>query len=381
MPTAFHVRALESVVRIELEDSLSPDEQVLIADQWSDLRLTDVDATAASVLRARVGDPSVQPESRDGIRFLTAGSAEELADVIASAVTLTGIGDLAGEALMLHAAAVARPDGGVIGFVGPSGRGKTTAALELGRSFDYVTDETLAVRPDGTVIPFPKPLSIGERPAHKRLGNAASLGLRSATGDSLRLEAIVLLDRRPGFDRPVVEWVPLTEALEHLVPQTSYLSAMLRPLRTLVDLVTSTGGIRRVTYSEASTLATVVDEIVALRDDVDSVLLDVSNESQRDCDCARGREETPGLDGTYRRTKHSDALMVDDRLIVLRPNEVTVLDGVGPVVWLAASDSTDDELREAALNELPPPPPGVDPAEVVAAAVRQLVSAELLAKR
>lgn len=381
MSRAFHVRALTSVVRVEFDDSVTPEALELLTQPWADLRLPDWDGPATPVLRGAIGDPRDQPESRDGIRHLTATSAEELADSIASALTLIGIGDLAGEALMLHAAAVSLDDGRVIGFVGPSGRGKTTAALELGGSFGYVTDETLAVRPDGSVIPFPKPLSIGERPAHKRLADAAALGLRAAPADDLRLEAIVLLDRRPGLERPEVESVSLVDALTDLVPQTSYLAALPSPLRTLADLVRSTGGIRRVSYSEASTLASAVDEILATRHDDRAMLIDVSEESQRDCDCSRGAVEEPRPVGTYRRTKHSDALMVDDRLIVLRPNEVTVLDGLGPVVWLAASDSTDDDLREAALNEVGAPPPGIDATAVVAEAVAQLVNAELLAKR
>ena len=84
---------------------------------------------------------------------------------------------------------------------------------------------------------------------------------------------------------------------------------------------------------------------------------------------------------TYRRTQHTDALLVDEQLLVLRPNEVTVLDGVGPIVWLAANDSTDDELREAAISQLGEPPEGVDSSQVVAATIQELMDAQLLARR
>jgi hypothetical protein len=57
---------------------------------------------------------------------------------------------------------------------------------------------------------------------------------------------------------------------------------------------------------------------------------------------------------------------------------VTVLDGVGPIVWLAANDSTEDELRSAAVRQLPTPPEGVDPAVVIAAVIDELIESKLL---
>jgi hypothetical protein len=388
MPTAFNVRALTSTVQIELEDTLDPDEQKAITSQWADL-MVEPDAVPVQTIRGGIGQP-VDETRRGNVTPLLALSADELADRIASAVTLVGIGDLSGEALMLHAAAVSLDDGRVVGFIGPSGRGKTTAARALGESFGYVTDETLAVRVDGSVVPYPKPLSIGERPSYKRPTSASSLGLGLAPADGLHLAALVLLDRQPDVRQPRVESISLTEALPDLVPQTSYFSQIERPLRALVQLVQSTGGVRRVVYSDASTLPALIDEIIATTYDDDSVVTDVASDSLRDCDCYGGllpdasvATDSPAevIPGTYRRAQHTDALLIDDQLLVLRPHEVTVLEGVGPVVWLAANDSTDDDLHQAAMRELPEPPEGVDPSHVIAAAIQQLVDAQLLARR
>jgi hypothetical protein len=290
---------------------------------------------------------------------------------------------------MLHAAGIATDDGRVIGFIGPSGRGKTTASRALGSAFGYVTDETLAVMPDGVVVPYAKPLSLGERPGSKRTEAASALGLKPAAGRELRLAALVLLDRRPGIDRPYVELLELTEVLAELVPQTSFLTELDNPLRTLAEIAMSTGGVRRVVYSEADGLPALVDEILATTSDDQATLTDVAT-AERDCDCFNdvlqaeltGTEipHVVGAPGTYRRASHLDALLVDDQLLVMTPGVVTVLDGVGPIVWLAASDSTEDELRAAALRQLPEPPEGVDPSAVIASVIEELVQGDLLVR-
>ena len=70
-------------------------------------------------------------------------------------VTLAALAQRAGELLLLHAAGLAAPDGGgVVVLVGPSGRGKTTAARVLGRHFRYVSDESIGIDTDGTVLPY-----------------------------------------------------------------------------------------------------------------------------------------------------------------------------------------------------------------------------------
>ncbi|MCD2441019.1 hypothetical protein LQ757_01900 [Agromyces sp. SYSU K20354] len=379
MPSAFDVRALTSTVRIELDDSLSSADQASIRAHWVDLA-HDGPGEPDHVIRAGLRD---HPAS-GAAHVIRATSPEALAQRITSEVTIGAIGGLRGEALMLHASAVALDDGRVIGFVGPSGRGKTTAAQALGRSYGYVTDETLAVRVDGSVVAYPKPLSIGSWPGVKTTEPASKLGLREAPADGLRLAAIVLLDRRPDVERPSVEPVPITEAVAALVPQTSHLSALEHPLRALVEAVVSTGGIRRVVYSEASTLPPLIDDVLREIEEDTPVLTDVAKMSQRDCDCFSGiieKSSDPTVvdrPGAYWRGTYADALIVDDSLMVLVSGSMVVLAGVGPILWLAADGLTLAELQEIAVRQLPEPPAGVDVAGVISDAVEGMVEARIL---
>jgi energy-coupling factor transporter ATP-binding protein EcfA2 len=382
MPIAFDVRALASTVRIEFDDSLSMAEQESIRAHWVDLA-HDGDGEPDHVIRASVRK---QPGSIDGAYVVRANSPEALAQRITSEITTGAINALRGEALMLHASAVALDDGRVVGFVGPSGRGKTTAAEVLGRAYGYVTDETLAVRVDGSVVAYPKPLSIGLWPQVKTTEPASTLGLRGAPEADLRLAAIVLLERRPGVEQPFVESVPIIEALPQLVPQVSHLSALERPLRTLVEAIIATGGVRRVVYSEASSLPPLIDDLLQQTDGDAPVLMEVPKMSQRECDCFSsrgGKESDPSAveqSDAYWRATYVDAAFVDDALIVLLPNHVVVLAGVGPTLWLAADGFTQEELRQAALRELPEPPVGVDIAHVISDALQGMVETSILVR-
>ncbi|WP_344292794.1 ABC transporter ATP-binding protein [Agromyces neolithicus] len=377
------MRALASTVRIELDDSLNSAEQESIKAHWVDLAHHE-DGEPDRVIRAGLGDLS---PAFDGSFPVRADSPEGLAQRITSEITIRAIGGLRGEALMLHASAVALDDGRVVGFVGPSGRGKTTAVQALGRAYGYVTDETLAVRVDGSVVAYPKPLSIRKRPGVKATEPASTLGLRTAPTHDLRLAALVLLDRRPGVDDPFVESVPIIEALSALAPQTSHLSALEHPLRTLLDTILTTGGVRRVVYAEASSLPSLIDDVLRTIEHGAPMLIDIPKLSERDCGCfsddvatqsnPSGAEES----GVYWRASYVDALTVDDALIVQVMGQVVVLAGVGPILWLAADGLTELELREIAMRQLPEAPAGVDVTGVIADAVQGMVDTRILVRK
>ncbi len=79
-----------------------------------------------------------------------------LSDVTLGAITA------AGGSLLLHAGAVARPDGATAVLCGASGSGKSTLTAGLVTAgWAYVTDETVCLDPDTLrITPFRRPLSI-----------------------------------------------------------------------------------------------------------------------------------------------------------------------------------------------------------------------------
>lgn len=182
-------------------------------------------------------------------------------DEVSTRVTQRCLEQKVGAAWLLHACALADPgSGATVVLVAPSGTGKTTAALTLGRRFGYLTDETAVIGLDGTLVPFAKPLSLlvdGRRP--KRQVSPDELGLLPAPARA-HLVAVALLHRDPEVEGVRVEHVPTVEALPQLAEQTSSLHLLDRPLHTVADLVAARGGVRRLVYSEAADLEPVVAE-------------------------------------------------------------------------------------------------------------------------
>ncbi len=165
-----------------------------------------------------------------------------LAD-LSQRVTLAALERRRGDLWMLHAAGLAGDDGRVVVLVGPSGRGKTTAARALAATFGYVSDESVAIDDDGRVWPYRKPLSVIEqRGAPKTQRSPSELGLRPLPDAALRVAAIVLLDRRDDApEQPVIETVDLGDALKDLVSQSSGLTSMPAPLRSIALLASRDG--------------------------------------------------------------------------------------------------------------------------------------------
>jgi sarcosine oxidase gamma subunit len=190
---------------------------------------------------------------------------EDLLQVLTQRVTLSAIDARAGECLMLHAACVANPlTGRAAAFVAPGGTGKTTLVSTLGPGRWYVTDETTVVLEDGTVVPYPKPLSVRRTPdsLFKNETPPSDLDLVAPTS-RVHLAALCLLERDPGHEgAPAVETLPTLDALVALVPQTSHLPEMARPLQRLAALCESLGGVHRITYRESADVAGLVDELV-----------------------------------------------------------------------------------------------------------------------
>jgi Coenzyme PQQ synthesis protein D (PqqD) len=98
---------------------------------------------------------------RDGLAVDSRGGAGALLDLLAWDVNQQAVRFAGPDRLLLHAAAVAAGEIGVL-LSGPSGSGKSTLAGLLVRSgFDYLTDELVAVgRRTGLLYGYPRALSL-----------------------------------------------------------------------------------------------------------------------------------------------------------------------------------------------------------------------------
>jgi hypothetical protein len=257
-PVVVRVRALDVEVALEVSgagvDRLLPD----LEAAWAWCRAAtdlsqDPDVTVKLSTEVGVVEPGFD---------LTDSEPDRLLHHLSTLVTMRAIEHQAGRLVLLHAGAVASPSGAVVGLVGPSGAGKTTAMHHLGARFGYVTDETLAVRPDGTVAGYPKPLSlVRDGLGHKEQVGPDALGLLAPPA-RCHLVGLILLDR-DGTDPTLVETVPRLDALAMLAPHTSYLSRHDQPLHALAGLVDRVGGLRVAHYADREQLVEVVDGLLA----------------------------------------------------------------------------------------------------------------------
>ncbi len=334
-------------VRIDLDlTGCAGDEAQLVRDAWHDAAATE--STPAEVtLRVRED----------------AADTAHVLERLSQRVTLAAIEARRGRLWMLHAAGLAIADGRVVVAVGPSGRGKTTAARVLGRHSGYVSDETVAIDAQGRVHAYRKPLSIIESGSHPKVQRAPSaLGLQPLPDAELRLAGIVLLDRRVDApDDPVLEPVDLGDALDELVAQSSYLPSLSTPLQLMASLAASVGGVQRVVYREAESLVTIAPQFAEA----------AARPSWRPA------ATDPAGAGGYARAAVDDAIELDDpdRLVLLQGDTVRVIAGIAPALWRAASGVGHDDLVAAAVAAHGDRD---DAGDVVDAAVAQLVEAAVL---
>jgi hypothetical protein len=244
------VGALGSTIEVRLRGSRAPQLAARLRDLW---HLCPAHPTAPVTAVVEVDVPDAVP-------------AEDLLQVVTVRVTDAAVDAGAGSLLMLHAACLADPaTGTAVAFAAAGGTGKTTLVRELGPWHRYVTDETTAVGVDGLVRPYAKPLSLRRTPHGELKSETApgAVGLRAPDGP-VRLGAVCLLDRRDDFRGAPGLWTPGTlDAVAALVPHTSHLVELERPLQRLAHLVESTGGLRVITYRDAADLAPLVGDLLA----------------------------------------------------------------------------------------------------------------------
>jgi len=306
----------------------------------------------------------------DGTFHIGAGSFEELAENLTSRLTVSAILANAGDLTMLHACGVADPGtGAVVALVAKSGTGKTTAASVLARTYGYVTDETVAIAWDGSVVPYPKPLSVKQGAgAPKRQAGPDEFRLQPAPAMPF-IQSIVLLNRVQGERpvAPVLERVPLADALLALIPESSSQAEFVDPLQSLCRLIESVGGVWQVTYSEAADLPAALEPLFQLQPTSESEWEPVAEETP---------QRAPLPAGSIRRRAPKDAVKVGGDLLVMLDKEIVRLSGIGPAIWEACAGPVGlDQLTEH-VAKVHGEPEGYWAA--IAQAVEQLIATSIL---
>lgn len=352
-----YVDAVGVTIGIDLS-VLGPDDAAAVRTAWSDAAAPGGDESA----------PVVVPLSAGRARMLQSLSRQ---------VTRAAIDARRSDLWMLHAAGVATPTGDVVAFVGPSGRGKTTASRHLGQQYGYVSDETIGIDRDGRVFAYRKPLSIIEQPGSPKVERGpSSVGLGTVPHD-LRVRAIVLLHRDSGHEGPPrVDVIDLGDALDDLVSQSSHLVERPDALRFIAALADATGGIRSVRYREAEDLSAVMPALLTgspTRPVVAPAVVHPTGPGTRTA-------EEP----VYVRAAAVDEVTLPSpvRVAVLTRGvggrgTVHVLAGIAPALWAAASGVPLDVLVDAATATYGVPEDG-DAEQFVRAAVEHLVAEGLL---
>ncbi|WP_368498762.1 hypothetical protein [Herbiconiux sp. A18JL235] len=358
MDGAIAISALGAVVGLQFEKSISEDDANRLSELWASTLTHEPAETSISAALA--------PASAD----VTAQDFSSLAAALSTRVTLTAIEQRKSDLVMIHACGVALPDGRVVAFVGPSGRGKTTLARALGRHYGYVTDETVGIDSNGIVYPYRKPLSIIEdraAPQVKTQIAPGELDLLPIPSTALRIAAIVLLDRSETYTGPPeVSDVSMRDALVSLVPELSYLPELPRPLQRVAGLIDSVGGVRRLRYREANDVPVVVPDLIK-----------PSRESSWNLIADDGPHHRLGA-GEFVRETVLDQLELEGEYVALRGRSVLVLNGIGPAIWDAlVSPRTPTQITEFVVDRHGEPE-DTDSALLVTSALSQMVDSGLV---
>jgi sarcosine oxidase gamma subunit len=245
-------------VHVEVRVAGARADEVLarLADLWEHCR-TPPGARAEIHVDALLDDDTATWQEAEASGVVARPELADLLQVLTQRVTESAVDARAGECVMLHAACLADPaTGRAVAFVAPGGTGKTTLVRTLGPGRWYVTDETTVVLEDGTVVPYPKPLSVRRAPGSLFKDETAPsrAGLVAPAG-RVHLAGLCLLVRDDDHEGPaVVETLGTLDGVVSLVPQTSHLTDLPRPLRRLAELSESVGGVHRVHYREARDL-------------------------------------------------------------------------------------------------------------------------------
>jgi hypothetical protein len=173
----------------------------------------------------------------------------------------------------------------------------------------------------------------------------------------LRLARLVVVDRVPEHaGPPVLEPLSLLDGLLALIPQSSSLARLERPLQTLCKLAVRCGGVYRLTYAEIA--------------DAVPVLTALLSETGRNGSAATWEPVAPRdpddvtwalLDGQVRRRALTDAVAVDEEALLMVADIPVRLAGLGRTVWdTCAAPVSMDRLVSAVVDAHGPHPEAED---------------------
>ena len=362
-------------------DGADPDVAVRLTELWQGARsrVPDIDPDeAGDVETFHVGDV---PPGAAGYRLTGSEPLATIPYAVSRALTLASIGRRRGSALMLHAAGLSLGSRAVA-LVGPSGTGKSTASRELGRHFGYLSDETVVLEEDRRVSPYRKPISVvngNGSPWDKAEFSPAELGLREP--DTAYLEALVVLERDPGREVPELTTLPLVDALVAVIPESSSLPMVERPLQRLAEAASRSGGPYVLRYGEIGDCVDLVADLL----DPDGTWSRSAPRAAWSTTPAPDQARTPGVTGDgvddldgerLVRCPWRDVVHGEDGTLLLIGETPVRLGPVGEVLWRRAEQPiTRAEAVEAVVDELGPHP---DAAAIVAEGVTSLLDSGVL---
>ena len=252
MPVSLFLSGLDSSLEVRFPE---PGSQPLVdaaTRAWS--RCREVGAASRAAEPLVVGSPfdGTELELRVALQTLTQRVTRQL---IAAQI---------GRLLLLHAGAVSHPvTGESLVFVAPGGTGKTTLARLLGRSYGYLTDETVGIDNTGRISAYPKPLSLRcSDGGPKTEASPDDLGLVIAH-PAPTAKRVILLSRPPGHAGPPdIKELGTLDAVQQILPETSSLGKLPRPLRTLAALAEECGPVLSCSYADADALFGLTAELI-----------------------------------------------------------------------------------------------------------------------
>lgn len=230
---------------------------------WSRCLVPDATEPADRVTLTLDEEPQpAEPAERE----VRADSLGPLLQSATQSITSALIRANAGRLLMFHAVAVSQPaTGASLVLVAPGGTGKTTFARTFGRTYGYLSDETVGIDGARRILPYQKPLSVRvTEQSHKSELSPDEVGLAHAPADPW-VAKVVLIRRDPTPAGPTVESLDLLDAIAQLTPETSSLSRLDRGLHVLADVIEATGGVQLWRYHEATDLRPLVEDALGGR--------------------------------------------------------------------------------------------------------------------